>query len=171
MEKKKVWEKELAPWAQLCPNQQKEACVGISIPTQEFLTLKPVYTGLHHSPICTSLEFSFPSTFMVLLDGWITHSVCTHFSDCLQRLFASNNYREASSSGGSCVLGMFWSNFAFVFQLWKLHGLIFPSFWGLLVPGEGTGSSQHSLEAWWHPGQAGWVYNSSHSQGCQGVPG
>lgn len=49
-----VWESELAPWAQICPNQQKEACVGIRIQTQEFLTLKPVYTGLYHSPICTS---------------------------------------------------------------------------------------------------------------------
>lgn len=169
--KKRVWEKELAPWAQLCPNQQKEACVGISIPTQEFLTLKPVYTGLHHSPIYTSLEFSFPSTFMVLLDGWITHSDCTHFSNCIQRFFACNNYREVSSYRGSCVPCMFWSRFAFLFQLWTFHALVLQRFWGSLVPGECTGSSQHSLEARWHPGQAGWVFNSSHSQRCQGVPG
>lgn len=143
--KKWVWEKELAPWAKLCPNQQKEACVGISIPTQEFLTLKPVYTGLHHSPICTSLEFSFPATFMVLLDGWITHSACTHFSNCIQRLSARNNYGQVSSFGGSCRPWMFWSRFAFLFQLWNFHGLILRRFWGLLVPGERTGSSQHSL--------------------------
>lgn len=155
--KKKVWEKELAPWAQLCPNQQKEACVGISIPTQEFLTLKPVYTGLHHSPICTSLEFSFPSTFMVLLDGWIT--LTAHTSLIVSMLFAWNNYRKVSSLRGSCVLWMLWSSFAFLFLLWEFHGLILQSFWGLLTPAELAGSGQHSLEVWWHPGQAGWVFN------------